>query len=200
MAADKKKSGEKAGSKKAAGKTKAKSKSQMPVSCPPECSELIVVPKGGQVIQFYELTPVLPKPNSSGTLEAQSWKLVPQGSSTPVEGDVCVGFHDNSNKLERTFERAILVITMSDEACIGGTWRFALGGIATDLANSDPDDDIYVEIIDNGLTMLVFVHVLQEVSEEDIGFRFVASFADSTSGVVNIYESKDPGFIPKRPL
>ena len=199
MAADKKKSSEKVG-KKAAGKTKPKPKA--PEACPPVDPANIVVPKGGQVIQFYELTPVLPKANSNGTLVAQPWILVPQDSSTPIQGDIGVGFHENSNKLERSFERAILVITMSQEACScnDGTWRFALGGIATDLANSDPDDDIYVEIIDNGLTMLVFVHVLQEVSEEDIGFRFVASFADATSGVVNIYESKDPGFIPKRPL
>lgn len=201
MAADKKKSGEKV-SKKAAEKSKPKPKA--PESCPPVDPAHIVVPKGGQVIQFYELTPAFPEKNSQGVLEAKSWKLVPQGSKKPIAGNISVGFHENDSKLERRFERAILVIKMSKEALTshGGTWRFALGGVSTDLANVDPDDDVRVEIIDNGLAMLVYVHVLQEETPkgEHFGFRFVASFANSTSGVVNIYESKDPGFIPKRPL
>ena len=204
MAADKKKSGEKVSSKKAATKKPVKGAEQ-PCPCPPIDPADIAVPKGGQVIQFYELTPAFPEKNSHGVLEAKSWKLVPQGSKKPIiGGNINVGFHENDSKLERRFERAILVIRMSKEALAshGGTWRFALGGVSTDLANIDPDDDVRVEIIDNGLAMLVYVHVLQEETPkgEHFGFRFVASFANSTSGVVNIYESKDPGFIPKRPL
>lgn len=197
MAADKKKASEKAGIKKTGTKIKVSAQKNDP--CPPIDPANIIVPKGGQVIQYYKLLPKLPVEKKKGKPEAQDWDLIPEGSDTPIEGDITIGFHENARKLERVFEQAILVIQM-EQTVSGGTWRFALGGIATDQADSDPDNDIKVEIIDNGLTMLVFVHVIPEESTANIGFRYVASFADDVSGIVKIYESTDPGFVPIRPI
>src|SRR5690606_2644518 len=205
MAADKKKASGGKNSSKASSKSSRKSKkisinadAGKSVPCPPIDPENIVVPKGGQVIQFYELSPAFPK-KVKGKLQAQPWKLVPRGCKKPLIENISVGFHENASKLERVYERAILVINIQQTEKTG-TWRFALGGIATDLADSDPDNDIKVELIDNGLTMLVFVHVIPEASRAEIGFRFVASFTHSDSGVVDIYASPDPGFIPVRPV
>lgn len=190
---------EKKSSKKGGGK---KSSTKVKAVMDPNCTQdpaNIIVPKGGQVIQFYDLVPKFPV-MKKGKLHAQSWDLIPKGSDTPIGETLNVGFHRNLDKLERRFERAILVVKMKQQPESGGTWRFALGGVATDLADSDPDNDIVVQIIDNGLTMLVFVHVLPEESDENIGFRFVASFANAVSGEVSIYESKDPGIQPHRPV
>lgn len=201
MAADKKKASGSKGSSKSSKQFKIQPGAVVgngAPPCPPIDPENIVVPKGGQVIQFYELSPAFPK-KIKGKLTAVPWKLVPQGCKKPVIENIGVGFHENASKLERVFERAILVIKINQTEKTG-TWRFALGGIATDLADSDPDNDIKVELIDNGLTMLVFVHVLPEESRAEIGFRFVASFTHSDSGVVDIYASPDPGFVPVRPV
>lgn len=152
----------------------------------------INVPKGGQVIQFFNLTPALPTSVGPG-----DWKFNEVGSTVDIS-TLTVGFELNPSAIEREFERAILVINIQQNPATNGTWRFALSGVATDVADSDPSNDIALEIIDNGFTMLVYVHVLEN-SEETIPFGFVASFTNAVTGAVLIYESQDPGIIAKRP-
>jgi hypothetical protein len=87
---------------------------------------------------------------------------------------------------------------MAQNPALNGTWRFALGGVATDHADEDPNNDVTVEIIDNGFTLVAYVQVLEN-SAEYIPFGFVASFTKESTGVVSIYESQDPGVQPRRP-
>lgn len=193
MAVAKKASTAKAAPKKAA-KSKSKSKSSQDIS-------EILVPLGGQVIKFFELTPKKPK-MVDGKLTSQKWSLVERGTGVPVDDSLVVGFEDNPSPVERELERAVLVISMKQSKSNGGTWRFALGGVAVDnnLADADPSNDIVVDIVDNGLTLIAYVYVTSSESTEDIQFGYVASFTDDTSGVVSIFESSDPGIVPIRPV
>lgn len=151
------------------------------------------VPKGGQVIKYFHLSPALPAKTAPG-----DWKFTEVGSSVDISSLV-VGFEKNESALEREFERAILVISMQQGVNPKGTWRFALGGVATDQADEDPSNDIEVDVVDNGFTLLVFVHVLAEKNAERIPFRFVASYTDNKTGAVSICESQDPGIDVGRP-
>lgn len=151
-----------------------------------------VVPRGGQVIKYFNLTPAAPTKSKQG-----DWLFTEINSSKDISL-LRVGFELNPSALEREFERAILVVKMKQPRSAGGTWRFALGGVATDHADEDPSNDIAVDIIDNGFTMLVYVHALQN-NDENLPFGFVASFTDSRTGAVSIYESQDPGIIVERP-
>jgi hypothetical protein len=202
MAAEKKKTSEKKVSeKKAAEKKPAKkvatAKAKVPVKkgkkkLGSNCGFEIDVPRGGQVIQFFNLMPALPTATSPG-----DW-IFSAPDSTDDISTLTVGFELNPSALEREFERAILVINIKQNPASGGTWRFALGGVATDNQDSDPSNDVIVDIIDNGYTMIVYVQALEN-NEENIPFGFVASHTNQNTGVVTIYESQDPSVIITRP-
>lgn len=128
---------------------------------------------------------------------AGDWIFSEQGSAVDISS-LTVHFELNPSALERNFERAILVVSMQQNPATNGTWRFALGGVATANGDCDPNNDIAVEIIDNGFTLLIYVHVLEN-TDEVIPFQFVASFTDEVTGAVTICESKDPIIYPKRP-
>ncbi|MFC3114404.1 DP-EP family protein [Cellvibrio fontiphilus] len=194
MAADKKKAEKKSEKKsvKAVAETTKKTVKKPIKKQPGDCSLEINVPRGGQVIQYFNLTPALPTRASAG-----DWIFSERGSAVDISS-LTVRFELNPSAIERHFERAILVVSMQQNPATNGTWRFALGGVATPNGDTDPDNDVSVEIIDNGFTLLVYVHVLEN-SEEIVPFQFVASFTDDVTGSVSIYESKDPIIYPKRP-
>jgi hypothetical protein len=62
----------------------------------------------------------------------------------------------------------------------------------------DQTHDIQTEIINNGRTLVVYVHSLA-LGQELINYSFVAAYTDTLSGETSIYASKDPGIIIKRP-
>lgn len=194
MAADKKKSEKKSAVEKPAKKiTNKKAEVATKRKKNPGASEVTVsVPRGGQVIQHFNLTPALPTAAGPG-----DWIFSEPGSTTDISS-LTVRFKLNPSALERNFERAILVVSMQQNPATNGIWRFALGGVATANGDSDPDNDIAVDIIDNGFTLLVYVHVLEN-SEEIVPFQFVASFTDAITGSVSICQSNDPIILPRRP-
>lgn len=153
---------------------------------------VIKVPRGGQVIEYFTLTPALPSTTAAG-----DWIFASRGSKDDIS-HLTVRFQVNPSALERQFERAILVVSMQENPATKGTWRFALGGVATPDGDQDPNNDVSVEIIDNGFTLLIYVQVLEN-SDALVPFQFVASHTDDTTGVVNIYESRDPTIQPRRP-
>ena len=151
-----------------------------------------VVPRGGQVIKYFDLTPALPTDSGRG-----DWLFTEKGSAKDIQ-NLTVAFELNPSALERQLERAVLVVSMNQNPAAHGTWRFALGGVATDHADEDPSNDAIVDIIDNGYTLVAYVQVLEN-SAEQIPFGFVASFTDNDTGTVSIYESQDPTIQPRRP-
>lgn len=153
----------------------------------------VLVPRGGQVIKYFNLTPALPTATGRG-----DWVFTEVGSTQDIQ-NLTVGFELNPSALERQLERAVLIVSMDQSTAVNGTWRFALGGVATDHADEDPSNDVVVEIIDNGFTLVAYVQVLEN-SAEQIPFGFVASFTANDTGVVSIYESQDPGIKPIRPM
>ena len=202
MAAEKKAS-EKKVAKKSAGSDKKKSGKAKATTKVSKSRKLNVgnmpytlsVPQGGQVIQEFNLMPSLPV---SG--QAANWNLfVPNDPGQQDIDSVIVEFSGDSTALEREFERAVIVVNIVQNPNeTQGSWRFALNGVAPDSPNTDPNQDVSVEITNGGFTLIAYVHVYED-SSELIQFGYVASFTDLTSGVVSIYESSDPGIIPKRP-
>lgn len=193
MAAEKKKVDEKKADKKAVKKVAIKPAKAKKSGKKLAATDLVInVPLNGQVIKTFDLMPAKSTAAAPG-----DWIFTEEGSTVDIE-NLVVGFELNPSALNRHFERAILIIRIKQNPASGGTWRFALGGIATDNPDCDPDNDIAVEIIDNGFTMIVHVQVLEN-SAEYVPFGFVASLTNQYTGVVTIYESKDPGIIPKRP-
>ena len=194
MAAEKKKSERKAIDKKPVKKAAANAKVVLKKTKGKDGGGEVgfVVPRGGQVIKYFNLMPALPTKSGPG-----DWIFTECGSSIDI-ASLSVGFELNPSALEREFERAILVINIQQYPAAGGTWRFALGGVATDHGDVNPDNDIALDIIDNGFTLLVYVHALEN-NDELIPFGFVASFTESKTGKVSIYESKDPIIIVDRP-
>lgn len=190
MAADKKKVEKKAAEKKTTKKVvtaKAQPKS--------EKKETIEVPKGGQIIQYFTLTPTLPSETGRG-----DWIFATAKAPKVDISELTVRFNLNASPLERALERAVLVVSMNNKKPnVHGTWRFALGGVATDHADEDPSNDVITEVIDNGFTLIIYVQVLAERNKEALPFGFMASFTDDKTGVVSIYESQDPGIFPRRP-
>ncbi len=150
------------------------------------------VPRGGQLIHYFNLTPAFPTDSGHG-----DWLFTEVGSSQDIE-NLRIEFQRNPLPLERELERAVLIVHMAQDKKAKGKWRFALGGVATDTGDADPNNDVSVEVIDNGFTLVAYVQVLEN-SRENIPFGFVASFTDDTTGVVSIYASKDPGIQPVRP-
>jgi hypothetical protein len=80
------------------------------------------VPKGGQVIKFFNLVPAMPTVSGPG-----DWKFTEVGSTVDIS-TLTVRFELNPSAIEREFERAILVIKMQPNPSTNGTWRFALCG------------------------------------------------------------------------
>lgn len=158
-----------------------------------ETNVKIMVPRGGQVIKYFSLTPALPTETEQG-----DWLFTEEGSTQDIE-NLVIGFELNPSPLERQLERAVLVVNIVQDPAVNGTWRFALGGIATDYPDADPANDMSVDIIDHGYTMVVYVQALENTLEY-IPFSFVASLADRATGRVSVYESQDPGIIPVRPV
>lgn len=152
---------------------------------------VINVPLNGQALRHFELTPAKATTSAPG-----DWIFVETGSTTDISS-LDVEFEENPSAIDRQFERAVLIVTMKQNPASGGTWRFALGGVAADVADADPDNDVAVELVDNGLTLIAYIHA-SETTDEDIGFRFVASFSNNTTGAVAIYESKDPRIAIRR--
>jgi hypothetical protein len=152
----------------------------------------ISVPRGGQVIQYFNLVPALPTDSGRG-----DWLFTAEGSTQDIE-NLTVRFELNPSPLERELERAVLIVRMVQNPNANGTWRFALGGVATDHGDADPNNDVVVDVIDNGFTLVAYVQVLEN-SAEQIPFGFVASFTDNNTGIVSIYESQDPSILPRRP-
>jgi hypothetical protein len=200
MAAEKK-SGEKKATKKASSgdkkgiKTKTikapKSKKQNLTSTVLTLS----IPQGGQIIRELSLMPSLPVSGQSA-----NWNLFdPNDPSQQDISNVIVVFSGQSTSVQREFERAVFVINIAQNPKeTQGRWRFALNGVAPDSPNSDPNQDISVEITNGGYTLVSYVHVYED-SIENIEFGYVASFTDLVSGAVAIYESSDPSILPRRP-
>jgi hypothetical protein len=155
----------------------------------------ISVPQGGQIVREFSLMPSLPV---SG--QAANWNLFdPNDPSQQDISNVIVSFSGQSDAVQREFERAVFVVNIvQNPSETQGRWRFALNGVAPDSSNSDPNQDVSVEITNGGYTLVAYVHVYDD-SVENITFGYVASFTDLVSGVVAVYESSDPGIIPKRP-
>lgn len=197
MAAEKKKASEKKTSEKKNSAKKPVSAAKAPVKKGKKklsATDLVIsVPRGGQVIKHFNLTPALPTATGRG-----DWLFTEAGSTQDIE-NLTVGFELNPSVLERELERAVLVVAMVQNEGSNGTWRFALGGVATDHGDEDPNNDVVVDIIDNGFTLVAYVQVLEN-SAEYIPFGFVASFTDNDTGAVSIYESQDPGIVPVRPI
>lgn len=206
MAADKKTSEKKAAKKSADGAKKvAKTKTTKTTKTTKASKSKKVgltgtvltlsVPQGGQIIRVFSLKPALP---ASG--QAANWILFdPNDPSQQDISNVIVSFSGSSTATQREFERAIFIVNIVQNPNeTQGNWRFALNGVAPDAPNIDPNQDVSVEITNGGYTMIAYVHVYDD-SIENITFGYVASFTDLTSGVVSIYESSDPGIIPKRP-
>lgn len=196
MAAEKKKDSDKKAEKKtvkkvaasAAKPVKAKKTSKALTT-----NDLVInVPLNGQVIKTFELMPAKSLATGPG-----DWIFTEEGSTTDIQ-NLEVTFEPNPSALNRQFERAVLVVKIKQNPASGGTWRFALGGVATDNPDSDPNNDVALDIIDNGYTMIVYVHALEN-DEENIPFGFVASLTNQYTGVVTIYESQDPRVIITRP-
>lgn len=193
MAAEKKKADEKKADKKAVKKVAIKPAKAKKSGKKLTATDLVInVPLNGQVIKTFELMPAKNTAAAPG-----DWIFTEEGSTVDIE-NLTVGFELNPSALNRQFERAILVIKIKQNPASGGTWRFALGGVATDNADGDPDNDVMVDIIDNGYTMIVYVHALEN-NEENIPFGFVASLTNQYTGVVTLYESKDPIISVGRP-
>ena len=196
MAAEKKKTDKKTAEKKPAKKPVASAKAAVKAGKKNSSAQghvTINVPQGGQVIKYFNLMPALPSTTAPG-----DWIFTEDCSATDISL-LTVKFPENPSPLERELERAILVVSIQQNADTDGTWRFALGGVATDHADEDPSNDVVVEVIDNGFTLLVYVQVVTEENKELIPFGFVASFTNRNTGVVSIYESQDPGVQPRRP-
>lgn len=193
MATEKKKADkklEKKPAKKVVASTKAVVKKGKKIST--ETNVIISVPRGGQIVKYFNLTPALPTESGHG-----DWLFTEEGSTKDIE-NLVVGFELNPSPLERQLERAVLIVNLVQDPAVNGTWRFALGGIVTDYPDADPANDMSVDIIDHGYTMVVYVQALENTLEY-IPFSFVASLTDKATGRVAIYESKDPGIIPVRP-
>lgn len=159
----------------------------------------VVIEPGQQVIQQFNLTPRVPTATAPG-----NWQFVAQNTTTDISS-LEIEFSEDSTFVQSQFERAVLIISMKQDVLVNGTWRFALGGVVADTADADPNNDILVEIIDSGLTLVAYIQApIDPVdpsapTDEDIGFRFVASFSNNTTGAVSIFESKDPRVIIARP-
>ena len=191
MAAEKK-SAEKKTSKKAVSTVKSATKS--PKDSLKKKPELIKVPQGGQVIRTFNLTPSLPVDG-----KATNWVVVDPTAKKPADIDnIRVSFSTKSSTTEQYFERAVLIVKMQQNPAENGTWRFVADGVVVNSKTPDANHDLVVEVIDQGMTLIAYVHVIGDTHEE-VRFSYVASYTDAASGQVSVYESQDPGIGSGRP-
>ena len=108
MAAEKKKTDKKA-DKKSANKVAASAKAVVKKGKKnlSATDMTILVPRGGQVIKHFTLTPALPTGSGRG-----NWLFTEVGSSQNIH-NLTVGFELNPSALERQLERAVLVVSMN---------------------------------------------------------------------------------------
>jgi len=157
------------------------------------------VHQGSQVIQSFELTPVLPVPGQP----AKYWPLIdPCRSSSPAPhyiSNVVIEFSKNSSEAERLHERAVLIVNIKQLLGDTGVWRFVQNGVQVNHVQAD-DSDVGVEISDDGKTLVAYIHVYEgsATPAQSINFGFVAAYTDE-SGEVKTYESSDPTVSPVRP-
>lgn len=157
-------------------------------------SFIIKVPQGGQIIQTFNLTPSLPLDG-----KAANWLVIDPSAKKPVDIDkVYVSFSPKSSITEQYFERAVLIVNMQQNPADKGTWRFVSKGVVVNGKTPDGDHDFLVDVIDQGMTLVVYVHVVGDAPEK-VNFSYIASFTDATSGEVKVYESQDPGIGSGRP-
>lgn len=157
--------------------------------------ETIKVPQGGQIIRTFHLTPSLPIHG-----KAANWLVVDPAAKKPTKDidQLYVSFNPKSSVTEQYFERAVLIVKMQQNKAEQGTWRFVSDGVVVNSKTSDTNHDFAVEVLDQGATLIVYVHNLAGAKEE-VRFGYIASFTDATSGQVSVYESQDPGVVTKRP-
>lgn len=158
------------------------------------------VHRGSQVIQSFELTPVLPVLGEP----AKYWPLTDPCRTEPVSApkhisNVVIEFSKNSSDAERLHERAVLIVNIKQRLGDTGVWRFAKNGVQVDHVQAD-DSDVGVEISDDGKTLIAYIHVYEGSSTPNpgINFGFVAAYTNE-SGEVKTYESSDPVVNPVRP-
>lgn len=157
-------------------------------------TELVVsVPQGGQVIRTFNLTPSLPVDGKAG-----DWLWADPSAPTTLISTVNVKFNVESTAVEQDFERAVLIINMQQNSKENGYWRFALDGLAINPEYKDIYHNAEFEIVENGETLVAYIQVVGN-TRENIKFSFVASYADSASGVVGVYQSADPDIGIGRP-
>jgi hypothetical protein len=193
MAVEKKASTAKASSKKSLAK---KTVAKRPVAKKTAADKkpfLITVPQGGQKIQVFHLTPSLPVDG-----EAANWLLVDPAHPKKDINSIKFSFSKKSTPLEREFERAIVQIKIQQKSSKEGVWRFASDGVAVNPVFSQANHDVRVEITDAGFTLLAQVQSINS-KPENIRFGYLASFTDSRSGLVTVYESSDPDIKVGRP-
>ena len=154
---------------------------------------VIKVPQGGQVIRSFNLTPALPENG-----KVANWLLVDPAKPNKDIDSMRISFSVNSSELEQEFERAILEVNIQQNPSDNGVWRFMGTGIAVNPKYSDVHHDVAVEVVNQGLTLLVQVQVIGMTSET-IEFSYLAAFTDALTRQVTIYESQDPDIKPGRP-
>jgi hypothetical protein len=191
MAAEKKKASEKKVVKKKNDVAKVEKKS---IKDPTPGKTLVIkVPQGGQVIRTFHITPSLPVHG-----KAANWLVIDPDAKKPTDIDnIHVSFSQKSSEIEQYFERAVLIVKMQQNPAESGTWRFSGEGVVTNSKTPDSNHDFAVEVIDQGMTLIAYVHEVGDVSEE-VWFSYIASFTDG-SGEVKVYESQDPGIGTGRP-
>lgn len=152
----------------------------------------IEIPCGGQVIRYFDLTPKLPIAG-----QQSKWLFTEAGDNEQI-GNIHVGFCENQSHLERHLERAILIVRIKNDHPEQGLWRFAMGGVATFAADTNPHNDLDAEMVDNGFTLMFRVDAPEDC-DKFVNFQFVASYTETATGIVTVYQSDDPGIGSKRP-
>lgn len=175
--------------------TKVVSKATRPPKGVPEPT--ITVPRGGQVIGIYELSPQLPV---KGRFADWTIKMLDEesGSVVPVPDDISVSFNKKSRGIQLELERAVLVIKLAETD--NGHWRFALNGIDVFSQTGELEHPLESEIIDYGRTLVLYLHAHQFDKKAVIKFSYVVAYTDPNSGETTIYESKDPVIGVGRPF
>lgn len=153
----------------------------------------INVDKGGQTICTFLLTPSLPRKG-----KATDWQVVKADGSTKDLDSIKVSFSPDSTQTERYFERAVLIVKMLQNPEDDGVWRFSSDGVVVNSATPDSNHDIAVEVVDQGMTLIAYIHDIDSATEE-VRYSYLASFTDKKSGQVTVYQSQDPGVGVGRP-
>ena len=156
-------------------------------------SLVIKIPKGGQIIRSFNLTPSLPVDG-----KATNWLLIDPEQPLRDIDSIGFSFNQESSALEQQFERAIVEINITQNPGNNGIWRFASDGVTVNPDFSDVDHDVVIEITNQGFTLIAQIQLIGDLPEE-IRFGYLAAFTDAVSGAVSVYESQDPDIRVGRP-